>query len=233
MPSIASRTRAPMSGSSVPIGSGAWSTTTTGTPRRTSASAISMPMYPPPTTTAWRTPASRSASTLAPASRCETPWMPAASMPGRSGRTARAPVATTRWSNPTVDSAPVSRSRTTTAPASGVDRLDLRPQPDVDAPRAVLLGRPGDQVLAVVDVAGDPVRDPAGRVGRVLAPLERDHLQGAAQPLRLRGRAHSRRVPADHHHAFGHAEHLIPGGTDRRRARAPTRASRSRRPRRR
>jgi hypothetical protein len=44
IPSIASRTRAPMSGSSVVIGSGAWSTSVTSRPRRTMASAISTPM---------------------------------------------------------------------------------------------------------------------------------------------------------------------------------------------
>jgi len=93
----ASATSAPMSASSVAAsGCSVRSINATSSPRRTSASAISRPMYPPPTITA-RSGARSSIArrTATPSARVCTPKMPSASMPGTSGRNGTAPVATT------------------------------------------------------------------------------------------------------------------------------------------
>lgn len=114
-PSMAVCTRRPMSGSSVDIGSLPRLRTVTSYPRLMSASAISTPMYPAPTTTARRPRARDSVSSRAwPSSRVCTPCTPCASIPGSSGRTGRAPVARTSRSYDVQDSAPESTSRART-----------------------------------------------------------------------------------------------------------------------
>ena len=83
------------------MGSAPIVTTVTSRPRLHIASAISMPMEPPPMISARRVPspsASRPASSAAPSSRVWTPYTPTASMPGAGGRSGLAPAASTRWS---------------------------------------------------------------------------------------------------------------------------------------
>ena len=88
-----------MSGSRVLISWLVLSITVTFAPHRTMASAISRPMYPPPTTTTdWhRATRAWSRSALA-SSSVWTPRTWSRSMPGRSGRVGREPVATCSWS---------------------------------------------------------------------------------------------------------------------------------------
>jgi hypothetical protein len=79
---------------------------------------------------------------------------------------------------------------------------------------------PGDEPIALVDHPGDPVRDPARRVGGEVPALEGEDLEvvGAAQPSRLGRRAHPGRVPADHHQPLGHRVLLVVGSCLGRRA---------------
>ena len=87
---------AAIGGSTVPSTRGSASTTSTSTPAQTSASAVSRPMYPAPTTTARRTVplASRRRSAIA-SSRDRIVNTPRSSSPGTGGRTGSAPVVST------------------------------------------------------------------------------------------------------------------------------------------
>ena len=80
-----------------------------------------------------------------------------------------------------------------------VDRLGAGADADLDVLRLELGRRAGDELVAVLDLAADPVGDAAGGVGDVRALLEDDDLQLArvAQPPGLRGRGHAGGVPAD------------------------------------
>jgi formamidopyrimidine-DNA glycosylase len=85
-----------------------------------------------------------------------------------------------------------------------VDRHDLLADAHVDAALAVLLRPAHDQPLAVGEVLGDEVRDPARRVGRVRAALEGDDLERRVAPQRLRRRAHPCRVATDDRESLSH-----------------------------
>ena len=147
----------------------------------------------------------------APSSRVLTAPTPSYAVPSgrsaQSGTTAGEPVATT------------SSSYSTTSPESGRDGAcgqvggdHLGAHPQVDPRLAVLVGGAGDQVVARVDVAGHPVRDPAGAVRRVGAPVEhgdRELATGApCGAQRLVGRRHPGGVGAD---TTTHADSCVPG----------------------
>jgi hypothetical protein len=85
-----------------------------------------------------------------------------------------------------------------------VESRGLGAHTQVDAVRPVLLRRTTHQPVDRVDVAADPVRDAARGVRRVVAALQRHHLEVALQPLRLRRRRHPGRVPAHHDDPLAH-----------------------------
>ena len=71
---------------------------------------------------------------------------------------------------------------------------------------AELLRGTGDQLRGVGDVLADEVRDPAGRIRGVVAPLEGHDLQLVLGQLAAGGggRAHPRGVPTDDDQPLGH-----------------------------
>ena len=151
---------------------------------------------PPRTTARLRRPAAIAARMAAPsASRC-TPYTPG----GVQARDRRAQRAARRWRRAACRSRRCARRSLVTVPASrsiasarvAVCTVDVR------APRT-RAGVRAISVVAVGDLAADPVRDAAGGVRDVRALLEDDDLQVARgpQPARLRGRRHPGGVPAD------------------------------------
>src|SRR6185312_11519870 len=91
-----------------------------------------------------------------------------------------------------------------------VDLLHLGSHPQVNAIAPVFVRRTGHQSLRPVHIAGDPVRDTAGREGGVRPAFERDDLDRVARdPLGLRGRAHPGRVRPDNHNSLGHATPVV------------------------
>ncbi len=97
-------------------------------------------------------------------------------------------------------------------------RIEIEPdrfvvQPHVDPAIAVLLRRAGNEVLAGIDDAADPVRDAAGRVRDRAAPFERDHLECVPpHPLGLACRRHAGGIAADHKESLHHVGRLGPRG---------------------
>ena len=100
-------------------------------------------------------------------------------------------------------------------PRAEVGSNHLGAHPQVDSGRAVLLGAAGDQVVTRGDVAGHPVGDATGAVGRVRPPVEHGDRElapsasGGAQ--RLVGRRHAGRVGPDDDDAGGWGAHSMPG----------------------
>ncbi len=86
-----------------------------------------------------------------------------------------------------------------------VDRGDLVPHADVDAvPIAERLRCAGDELLEVLDLTADEIRDAARRVRGVVPSLERHDLHVRARLAHLRDGGHAAGVSADHNQPFGH-----------------------------
>ena len=87
----------------------------------------------------------------------------------------------------------------------GVDLDDLVLGPHVDAHRfAELARRAGDERLDVLDLAGDVVRDAAGRVAHPATPLEGHDLEVRAEPAGVGRGGHATRVASDDDQPLSH-----------------------------
>ena len=199
----ASATRSDISGSSELITRDRV-TTVTPKPRRSAASATSMPTYPAPTITTWApgSAASNRSSHAAPSSSvCTAPTrsygVPSAcECPRRNDRVRAA------GHHQLVELDGLSRGRRDLTTCQ-VDIGDRGPEPQVDPRGTVLLGGPRHQGVAGVHVAGHPVRDPAGGVRRVPALVEHGDRQ---LPAARRGRA-QRLVSGRHAGGVGPDDH--------------------------
>ena len=182
------------------------SMTVTSKPRWARFSAISRPMNPPPTTTAWRAgrtvwkPEYRSmpARKLVPRSihsrmarasgTVRTEKTPGRSIPGIGGWTEAAPGARTRVSYDSVLSAPVATSRSCTVLAVSVDADGLGRGSAVDgevATEDLLVG--DQQVGLVLDHPSDVVRQTAVRERHVWPALDHDDLRLLVEPAQPGG----------------------------------------------
>ena len=112
-----------------------------------------------------------------------------ASAPGTGGATATAPVAMTSWSNGSVRSLPLGVVADGELARVEVDARRPRWRMRTSMPRArCSSGERTIEPLGVVEVAAEAVRDPARRVRRVRAALERDDVEvGVAAPRLARG----------------------------------------------
>ncbi len=93
----------------------------------------------------------------------------------------------------------------------GVDGHRLVAEAHVDAVVVPeLLRRPGDQFLDPLQVPGDEIGDPTGRVADPRALLQRHDVQVAVEAPRLCGSGHPPSVPADHDQPLAHPRTLLP-----------------------
>ena len=207
MPRMAEAIFSPRAGSRIDRGVSRCSTTVVSKPRSVQASAISSPTYPLPTTTT-RSTFSRQGvdDLLAVGERLDAEDALAVD----AGQ-----VGPDRLGAGGDDEAVVADRLLDVVVPDGdlagvdVDRRGLGPRPKIDAALPVLRGRAAHQVVGGVDLAGHPVRDAAGGVGRPLGALEHHDLVRLREAATQLGRgAHAPGVTADDQDTRTHAATL-------------------------